>query len=252
MRVAVISDIHGNCVALDAALAEIQMSSVDRIVCLGDTVQSGPQPSETIKRLRSIDCPIVMGNADNWLLAEDSDPKEPTSKEQLEVREWTISKLGGADLAFLRSYQSTVKIALDNNNTLLCFHGSPLSYDDVLLPDTSNEDWDRLLGSYSPAIMTGGHTHTQQIRRVRDGLFFNPGSIGFASNYLPSTEGQKLDPWAEYAILTCDPERLHLEFRRVPFDENRLVSIIGASGRPHALRYMNQYGDTISRIGDGY
>lgn len=221
------------------------MSLVDKIVCLGDTVQSGPQPSETVKRLRSIDCPIVMGNADNWLLAEDSDPKEPTSKEQLEVREWTISKLGAADLEFLRSYQSTVKIALDNNNTLLCFHGSPLSYDDVLLPTTPQEEWDRLLGSYSPAIMTGGHTHTQQMRRVGDGLFFNPGSIGFVSNYLLSTERHKLDPWAEYAILSCDHGRLHLEFRRVPFDEKRLLSIIGTSGRPHARQYMSQYGDVI-------
>ena len=64
MHIAVLSDIHGNCVALDAALADLQQRAVDRLVCLGDAIQGGPQPAETGRRLRDLGCPIVLGNAD--------------------------------------------------------------------------------------------------------------------------------------------------------------------------------------------
>ena len=79
MRIAVISDIHGNGVALDAALADIAKHSADTVVCLGDTVQGGPQPDQTIKKLREMACPIVLGNADAWLLKAESDSAEPTT-----------------------------------------------------------------------------------------------------------------------------------------------------------------------------
>ena len=247
MRVAVISDIHGNCIALDAALAEIRTSSVDRIVCLGDTVQGGPQPNETVERLRSLECPTVMGNCDDWLLKDESDFIEPTTQEQREVRTWTLSTLTAENRDSLASYQPTLKIPLDGTMSLICFHGSPLSYDDVLLPETPKEQWDRLLGPFSPAIMSGGHTHTQQVRRVGDGLFFNPGSIGFAYDRFVPEESIGPDSWAEYAILSHDHGRLHLEFRRVNFDAEHLVSVIQKSGRPHAKRMISEYKTAAAR-----
>jgi len=79
MRTAVISDIHGNCVALDATLAYITKHSADTLVCLGDTVQGGPQPDQTIKRLREMACTIVLGNTNAWLLKAESDSAEPTT-----------------------------------------------------------------------------------------------------------------------------------------------------------------------------
>ncbi len=241
MRIATISDIHGNRTALDAALADIRKRSVDQIVCLGDTIQGGPQPIETVERLRELDCPIVLGNADAWLLNEEGDSAEPTSKEQREVRAWTLSKLSGDDVDFLRSYQPTVEIKLDGNLRLLCFHGSPTSYDDVLLPDSPREKWDQLLGPYSPAIMAGGHTHTQQVRRVRDGLFFNPGSVGVAYNYYLPKEKIHTEPWAEYAILSYEGSYSSLEFRRAYYDLEELVRVIESSGRPHSDRMADDY-----------
>ncbi len=241
MRIAVISDIHGNRFALDAALAEIRTSSVDKIVCLGDTVQGGSQPKETVEKLREISCPIIMGNADAWLLNEETDSAEPTTKEQREVRAWTLSKLSNADMDFIRNYQPTIRIPLDTKLSLLCFHGSPRSYNDILLPDTSKEEWDRLLGRFSPAIMTGGHTHTQQMRRVRDGFFFNPGSIGMAYNYTLPAEKFHTDPWAEYAIMLFDSTHPSVEFHRVHYDVAELLRIITESGRPHAGEMIHNY-----------
>ncbi len=242
MRVAIISDIHGNCFALDAALADLRQRSVEQIVCLGDTLQGGAQPAETAERLRSLGCPVVMGNADAWLLTNDeNDSVEPTTEQQREVRAWTLSKLSAADLAFLRTFQPTIEITLEGEQRLLCFHGSPHSYDDIILPDAPEEEVQRLLGAFSPAIMTGGHTHTQQTRRVGDGLFFNPGSIGLAYNYRLPADQFRADPWAEYAILTYEQGRLSLEFRRVPYDVEELLRIVQASGRPHAERAIADY-----------
>lgn len=68
MRVAIIADLHGNRIALDVVLADIERESVDGIVCLGDVAATGPQPQETVERLRELDCPVVMGNADTELL----------------------------------------------------------------------------------------------------------------------------------------------------------------------------------------
>lgn len=241
MRIAVISDIHGNCFALDAALANLRRQGVDQVVCLGDAIQGGPQPAETVQRLREVGCPVVMGNADAWLLAEERDTAEATSPQQREVRAWSLSQLSAGDLAFIGGFQPTVELALEGGRRLLCFHGSPTSYNDILLPDTSRQEWQRLLGPFAPAIMTGGHTHTQQMRRVGDGLFFNPGSIGVAYDIFLGLDPAVTDAWAEYAILSDASGHLGLDFHRVPYDVDRLIQIIQASGRPHGDEMIANY-----------
>jgi predicted phosphodiesterase len=256
MRIAVLSDIHGNCYALDAVLADLrgQEQEVDQMVCLGDAIQGGAQPAETAQRLRELACPIVMGNADAWLLDEQGDTAEPTSAQQREVRMWSLTQLSTADLAFIRDFEPTVEITLGAASAdeppfgqrLLCFHGSPTSYDDILLPTTPNEEWQRLLGPFASAILTGGHTHTQQMRRVGDGLFFNPGSIGVAYNILVPEGPLHTEAWAEYAILSVVSGRLSLDFRRVAYEVGRLIDIIQASGRPHADTMIAAYRHTSS------
>lgn len=66
MRIAVISDMHGNDLAFEAVEADIKNQKFDQIVCLGDAVQGGPQPAQVVQRLRRLNCPVVMGNADAW------------------------------------------------------------------------------------------------------------------------------------------------------------------------------------------
>lgn len=243
MRVAVISDIHGNCFALDAALADLREQGVSRIVCLGDAVQGGPQPAQVVARLQELGCPVVMGNADAWLLSGiDTSTVEEVTERQVKTREWSLSQLSDADRAYIQSFQPTVEIPL-GGRSLLCFHGSPHSFDDIILPETPEEEFHRFLDAFRPAIMAGGHTHMQQVRRLDDTFFFNPGSIGLAYNrHQPSeSEGVKADPWAEYAILSCEGETLSLEFRRVPFDPNEYIHIILSSGSPYADDIADRY-----------
>ncbi|HEX5167254.1 MAG TPA: metallophosphoesterase family protein [Thermomicrobiales bacterium] len=240
MRVAVISDMHGNAVAFDAVLADIRAQGADQIVCLGDTLQGGAQPRQVLERLQEIDCPVVLGNADDFLRSADHGG-EPSTELQLATRRWSLEQLGDDGLAAIGSFLATVRIGLPGGRTLLCFHGSPTSFNDILLPETPEDEVQRLLGPSLPAIQCGGHTHLQQLRRVSDSFFFNPGSVGLAWNRNQPANPPLADPWAEYAILTADDTTVAVEFRRVPYDVAAFIQIIRSSGIPFADELVERY-----------
>src|SRR2546421_11342052 len=162
MRLAIISDIHGNCYAFDRVLRDIREQGIEQIVCLGDALQGGVQPAETLQRLRELNCPVVIGNADAWLITgEETSPHEQVSEMQLAVREWSLAQLSENDITFVRQFQPTIEIPLEASKMLLCFHGSPHSFDDVILPETADTTVRQFLSGCDATLMTGGHTHTQ-------------------------------------------------------------------------------------------
>lgn len=242
MRIAVFSDMHGNCIALDAMLADLRRQAVDQLVCLGDAIQGGAEPAETVQRLRELGCPVVMGNADAWMLTGVVTGANETVTEQQEaVRAWSLAQLSAADQAFIAGFQPTVEIPLADGRVLLCFHGSPTSFDDIILPQTPADEVQRLLGPFIPRLLCGGHTHLQQVRRLGGSVFFNPGSVGLAYDHEQPDDGFRADPWAEYAILSVEDGTLGLEFRRVPFDAEELIRVTLASGRPFAEEVAARY-----------
>lgn len=245
MRVAIVSDIHGNCVALEAVLENIKHEQVDHIVCLGDAIQGGPQPAEVAAKLREIGCPVVMGNADDWLLKGTDSGAEQISEArrvQMEaVRDWQLSKLSPDDLTFIRSFQKTFRLALDEKRSLLCYHGSPQSFDHIILPQTPEDEVQQYLRPDQHTIYTGGHTHMQFIRHFGRTFHFNPGSVGFAYRHDQPEDQFRADPWAEYALLSVNFGQLSLEFRRVQFDVKRLIEVYRSSGRPYSESALAQY-----------
>jgi len=182
-----------------------------------------------------------MGNADAWLLTGQATDAEPTSAQQLAVREWQLTRLVPDDRAYIERFQPTVELELGGGRMLLCFHGTPRSFDEIILPITPEEEFQRMLGPFAPALMCGGHTHLQQIRRLGNSLFFNPGSVGFAYSHHQSEDHFEADPWAEYALLTYEDGRVGLEFRRVPYDAEAIIHAYLASGRPYADEAAEQY-----------
>ena len=245
MRIAVISDMHGNDLAFEAVEADIINQKVDQIVCLGDAVQGGPQPAEVVQRLRRLSCPVVMGNADAWLISGEETADEGIPPERLkrmgEIRNWSLSLLTEDDIDFISRFQPTVTIRIEDGLDLLCFHGSPTSFDDIILPAAPEEEFQKFLAAYTGHVLTGGHTHAQQIRRIGDLFFFNPGSVGFAYSHNQPDNDFHADPWAEYAILTAEKGQVSLEFRRVPFDAQELIRIYRESSRPFAEDAIAQY-----------
>jgi putative phosphoesterase len=245
MRVAVISDMHGNDLAFEIVEADIQKQRVEQIVCLGDAIQGGPQPAAVVQRLRRLNCPVVMGNADAWLISGEETADEGIPPERLkkmsEIRRWSLSQLTEDDIDFIATFQPTVTLNLGDGLDLLCFHGSPTSFDDIILPAAPEEEFQKFLGAYADHILTGGHTHAQQIRRIGKHFFFNPGSVGFAYSHNQPEDQFRADPWAEYAILTAENGQVSLEFRRIPFDAKELIRIYHESGRPFADEASAQY-----------
>ncbi len=240
MKTLVFSDIHGNAVALEAMLADIERRGerFDQKVCLGDAIQGGPQPCEVVARLREIGCPIVMGNADAWLLTgQDSGAEaiaEARRKRLDAIREWQLAQLSNDDIAFIQSFQPTIELALDAGRTLLCFHGSPKSFDDVILPSTPDEAVRGFLEPQQRRIYCGGHTHVQFMRHFGRTFHFNPGSVGVTYRHDQPENNFKRDPWAEYAVLTVEGEQIDLSFRRVPFDVAQLIGVYRSRGVPYA------------------
>jgi predicted phosphodiesterase len=242
MRTAIFSDIHGNALGLHTALIDIGSQRIDQMVCLGDAIQGGPQPAQVVARLRELQCPVVMGNADYWMLTGDEKGEsEPASQELLDVRAWSLSQLSDADRAFIGGFQPTVELDLGGGKKLLCFHGSPTSFNDIILPTTPEDEVQRSLGAYSGYILTGGHTHMQFVRRLGEMFFFNPGSVGFAYSHQQPEDDFRADLWAEYAILTVETGSIGLEFRRIPYDRERMIEIYRTSGRPYAEKAARQY-----------
>jgi predicted phosphodiesterase len=94
MRIAIISDIHGNDFAFEKVEADIKRSGVGQIACLGDAIQGGAQPAAVVGRLRRLDCPVVTGNADAWMLSGIETADEGISPERKkkmeEIRQWSL------------------------------------------------------------------------------------------------------------------------------------------------------------------
>jgi predicted phosphodiesterase len=205
--VALVSDIHGNDTALGEVVADIQQLGIERVVCLGDAVQGGDEPRQVLDRLAQLDWPVILGNADDFLLEVPADSPEEITAAQLEKREWTLAQLEPHHLEQIRSFSATLDVDVDGVR-LHAFHGSPRSYDDVLLPETENAEPWRGTGA---DVLAGGHTHLQWARRIDGALFVNPGSVGLA--YDRFTDPPVVAQVAEYAIVT----RASVEFRRVPW-----------------------------------
>ncbi len=236
-RIAIIADIHGNLPALEAVLAEISAEGIASVACLGDVATLGPQPREVIARLRALECPVVMGNTDALLLvpqgADESRPAGSDLSNEYFDR-WTAAQLTADDLAYLRTFQPTISMQLGDGVTLLCFHGSPRSYDERITAETPDEALHAMLAETPAQLYAGGHTHQQMLRRYRDALVLNPGTVGFAKDAIPPGAPVGNPSWAEYTVITSDRGRLDISLRRVPFDLDALFAAQDATGIPRA------------------
>lgn len=234
---ALISDIHGNLVAFEAVRADIERLRTDAVICLGDAAATGPRPHEVLVQLRSLRWPVLLGNADAWLL----DPREPAPEEAgdrflEQVREldrWCAGRLDKDDRAYLRSLPKSLDVIIGDAGPLLCFHGSPRSFNELLLATTPSDELDVALHGTTAPLLAGGHSHQPLLRRHRDRLVLNPGSVGIPYERVGSGRITRTPPWAEYLLLRWDGAALELSWRRVPVDGQNVVEDYRRSGMPH-------------------
>lgn len=243
MRIAFISDIHGNMVALEAVLKDIKRRNVQQIICLGDVATIGLQPQEVIETLQDLKCPCIMGNHDLPLI-DSYKAMELTlfADDLFHSLCWTLDHVTEKHLDFIRSFETTITIPDNSGRELLCYHGVPQNNYTGIFPATSESELRPYLDGIHHQVFVGGHTHLQMNRNYNGKLLLNPGSVGhvFNSSHSPQKE-PRLQPWAEYGILAGTQKQISFEMKRIPFDVEKVKSIIRRTDHPLKEWWMKQY-----------
>jgi putative phosphoesterase len=169
--VAVLSDVHGNAVALEAVLKDVQRESANLIVFGGDLTW-GPLPNQTLALLRDLPAPAlyVRGNAERALLEP---PKEPTERET-----WMLGQHTADDLAFLQTFVQQAVVEISGLGCVRFCHGSPRSDEECVTPATPVERVREFAADVHERVIVTAHTHLQFDRKVAGIRSINPGSVG--------------------------------------------------------------------------
>ncbi len=211
MRVAVLSDIHGNLPALDAVLTEVEAAEVDAVVCTGDVV-GGPFSAEVFDRM--VDLPnvrFVRGNADRFVVEGTDEYGQDWEAER--------RRLGDERVEVVATWPLTAELELDGLGRTLFFHAIPTADEPIFTRVTPDEEVTKVIGDVEAELLVCGHTHVQFDRRLRGGpRIVNAGSVGMAY------EGRRGAFWA---VLGPDVELRHTEY-----DVDAAVDSIRALGQP--------------------
>ncbi len=244
MRIAFISDIHGNLPALQSVLADIKSQGADKIVCLGDTITMGPQPVEVLNILKDLKCEYIKGNHDSAVLNPENAAKFEITHYLVPDLHWCKDKLSEEDKRFIDSFQPMLDIQFTERFKILAFHGSPLSSIDIIQATTPSETLDKYFADRPADIFIGGHSHIQMHRRYGQKLILNSGSVGnaFKFVYTPGVVPSLLS-WAEYMIVGTKGQTLTVEARRAYFDTKKLLQTVRESGLPGSGWWLKQYQD---------
>ena len=242
MRLALLSDIHGNLAALEAVIADLARRGVDAVVDLGDLASGPLRPRETTELLRSTGWVHLAGNHERQLCGS---APEKLGASDAHAR----AELPADDLAWLGALPGTHRFADD---LFLC-HGTPAS-DLVYCLETVERGRARLatndeiehrldgVGRAGVAVVACGHTHIPRSVRLPDGmLVVNPGSVGlqaYVGDYPEDHPMETGSPDARYALLERTPAGWRSELVAVPYDAREMARLADLRGRPewaHAL-----------------
>jgi predicted phosphodiesterase len=224
MRIAIVSDIHGNRTAFEAVLADLRQAAPDIVFHGGDLADAGSSPVDIVDQIRELGWQGVIGNTDEMLAmpesledyAQQSAGIRPLLATIREMAAATRELLGAERLAWLRSlprHQFHAPIAL--------VHASPASAWKAPNPEASDAELESVYGSLGQPIAVYGHIHRSFIRSLADITVVNTGSVSL------SYDG---DRRAAYLLLDGNTPTI----RRVEYDVDREIQALTASGLPHA------------------
>jgi putative phosphoesterase len=240
MRIALLSDIHGNDVALRAVLADIGKRGVDQIMCLGDVATLGASPQRTVDLLGELNCPCIMGNHDAFLLEPALVKAYTQAAPVIEAIDWCRNELSRESFEYLRTFKPIIELPLGSNSMLL-YHGSPRSNVEDILATTSPELLDTLFEGQQATVMAGGHTHVQMLRQHRGRLVLNVGSVGMPFRDYVAGARPTILAHAEYAIVEEAGGAAGVTLHRVPLDKNAMQDSLAQSTNPMRDWLIGQY-----------
>jgi putative phosphoesterase len=225
--VAVITDIHANLPALEAALARIDQLGIEKVHCGGDLVGYGPHPNEVCALIAERGIPTIYGNYD-YAIARDLDDcgcayitPEDRALGQRSVA-WTLEHTDRRSKGFMRELPFDARFAVGPTGVHLV-HGSPRKLNEYLFEDKPASLYERLAGAESGQVLVFGHTHKPWVHAYGGVLFVNCGSVG---------KPKDGDPRGAFAILRPARDGVEVTIERVAYDAEAVAREVAAVGLP--------------------
>ena len=233
MRLAILSDIHGNVTALEAVLADVAARGpFDALGVAGDLCEWGPQPREALQRLRALGCPIVQGNTDRNVTITDVAELRALGKSEGSIAglAWTRAQIGAEGVAYLAALPFAHTFAGPGGHDVLMVHANPTDLDTHLDPDAPPEDVARLLGDTTAAVVAFGHLHIPYVRPFQGRLLVDASSVGYPRDG---------DHRSAYAVLEWNGA-WQATIQRVPYDLEAAAAAFEASGMPRPQKRVKE------------
>jgi len=230
-RLAILSDVHGNALALEAVRTGIRAARPDQVAVAGDLVMNGPDPAATVDLLREMEgdgALIISGNTDVAVADFDYSAAFPWMADGVPeafraAAEWAHDALGDERVAWLRRLPAERRIHTDDGGMALVCHASPGSqtagFDPALDPNVIVERVSRT----DARVIACGHTHLPEVRDLGWKIIVNAGSAGYVFDG---------DPTASWAMIDMVGENVTAEIKRAEFDALAVSDAISARGLP--------------------
>jgi putative phosphoesterase len=224
VKIALISDVHSNIIALDAVLADVDSIGVGLILNAGDIVGYNPYPNETIERFKSRNIQSILGNHDKAVIRFNP---VGMNKMAAEAVLWTSKNIAAEGVDYLKDLKSRSFMRIGAH---LCgiYHGSPRDDDEYLYEVDAGRE---LLEMCECSILIVGHTHMPFIKRFDNGMIVNSGSVG---------QPRDGDPRANYVLFDSDTG--DFQIRRVSYDVEIVEKKVQSVGLPSFLGERLRHG----------
>jgi putative phosphoesterase len=228
--VAIVTDIHANLPALEAALARIEELGIEQIYCGGDLVGYGPHPNEVCALIADRQIPTIYGNYDYAIGRdlEDCGCFYPTPRDR-ELGEqsiaWTLANTGSREKDFMRGLPFDLRFDLGGARVRLV-HGSPRKVNEYLLEDRAASSFERIAALAECDVLVFGHTHKPWVGSTGGVLFLNCGSVG---------KPKDGDRRGRFALLEDGEGGVRVSIERVDYDAEAVAFEMRRVGLPAGL-----------------
>lgn len=222
MRIALISDVHGNIRALKKVLEKIETLDIDQIICTGDLVGYLPNPNEVVNLFREKEIQCLKGNHEEYVLSLPQYTQEGFEKLTMdEVMDFASAAymryiLTEENTQYLRSLPEELSLSLEGY-LVLFVHGSPRAIDEYMFEDS--EELGQMIKDTHESIIVAGHTHVPFVGQMEDKLIINAGSVG---------KPRHGSSHSTFGVLELTDDMVNVEFFEVEYDVDQLIEDIKA------------------------
>lgn len=225
MKLAFISDIHGNAHALEAVLEDIEQKRADKIFVLGDLCFRGPEPQRAYEMVMALKTKVIKGNADEWVYRGVSMNEVPEKAYEMMNRErdWTVSRMEQNAVESLHQLPEEVKYEYGGIK-IHGFHATPYSLFENVPPDSENSKLKEKLMQEDADIYLYAHIHLPFIRTFDGKTFVNLGSVGLPFDGIAK---------ASYAMVEIGDHDYQVSNVRVSYDVQKTIGLFEASDYPN-------------------